>query len=120
MNTVSSVGHLELVLEVRHGAQPADERAGAAAPRVFHQQSTEGIDLDVRILAEHFADDGDALIGRKQRILLRIHQHRDDDPLEQVRAAKNDVDVAVGQRIEGPWKNRESTLRRTTGHLSLL
>ena len=37
---------------------------------------------------------------REQRRLLDVHQHRDDDLVEQARAPLDDVDVAVGQRIE--------------------
>jgi hypothetical protein len=67
---------------------------------VVHEQTVEGVDLDVRVLAEHLADDRDPFVGGEQRLLLRVDQHRDDDPLEQVRAAENDVHVPVRQRIE--------------------
>src|SRR5204863_6391514 len=38
----------------------------------------------------------------------------DDDPLEQVRAAENDDDVPVGQRVERAWEDRESPLWRAS------
>src|SRR6202008_5209862 len=97
--------HLELVFEIRDRPQTAYEHARAPAPRVFDQQPVEGVDLDVRVLAEDLADDRDALVGGKQRVLLGVHQDGDEDPLEQVRAAEDDVDVTVGQRVEGPGKN---------------
>ena len=37
---------------------------------------------------------------REERRLLEVQQHRHDDPIEQPRAALDDVHVTVGQRIE--------------------
>ena len=36
----------------------------------------------------------------EERRLLGVQQDGDDDPVEQARAARDDVDVAVGQRVE--------------------
>src|SRR5687767_456372 len=103
--------HLKLVLEVRHRAQPADERAGTAAPRILDQQPLEGVDLDVRVFTEYAADDLDALAGGEQRLLVRVDEHGDQHALEQLRAAQHDVDVPVGQRIEGSRKDGEAAVR---------
>src|SRR5262245_28932385 len=52
------------------------------------------------MLPEHLTRDLDALVQREQRRLLRVHQNRHDNPVEQPRAARDDVDVPVRQRIE--------------------
>ena len=74
------------------------------APRrrdVVDEQPVERVDLDVRLVLEHGPDDVDALLHREERRLLGVDEDRDDDPVEQPRAARDDVDVAVRERIEG-------------------
>ena len=108
MNTVSILRiqppvhqrHLELELEVRHRAQPAHDHLRLPPLDVVDQQAVEGVDLDVRQVLEDRARDLDPLVHREQRRLLGVDQDRDDDAIEQPRAARDDVDVAVGQRIE--------------------
>ena len=46
------------------------------------------------------ARDLDALGHREERRLLGVDEDRDDDAIEEPRAARDDVDVAVGQRVE--------------------
>src|SRR5262245_39025697 len=103
--------HLELVLEIRYCAETANQRAGPPPAGVLDEQPVEGVHFDVRVLAEHLSNDLDALLGGKQRMFFGVDQHGDDDSLEQMRAAENDVDMTVRQRIERPWENRESPLR---------
>ena len=93
--------HLELELEVRHGAKPAHDDLRATPLHVIHEQAVEGIDLDIRQQLEDRAGYLHALRHREQRGLLRIDENRDDDPIEQPRAPGNDIDVTVRQRIEG-------------------
>ena len=102
--------HLELVLVVGDRANTANDGCRASPPRVIDQQPVERVDLDVRILGEHFANDRDPLLRREQRLLFLVDEHRHQDALEQMRAAQNDVDVAVRQRIERAGKNRETTV----------
>ena len=115
MNTVSSVGiqppvhqgHLHLVLEVRDGAQAAHDHARLLDARVVDEQAAEGVHLDVRQVGEDLAGQSRSAPSTwKQRRLLDVHEDRHDDALEQARAARDDVDVAVGQRVEGPGIDR--------------
>ena len=92
--------HLELELEVRHGAQAAHDDLRPAPLDVVDQQPVERIDLDVGVIREHGPRDLDPLVDREERRLLGVHEDRHDDAVEQPRAAQDDVDVAVGQRIE--------------------
>ena len=80
--------HLELELEVRHGAQPAHDHLRLAPLDVVDQQPVEGVDFDVRQILEDRARDLDPLGHREQRRFLRVDQDRDDDAIEQPRAAR--------------------------------
>src|SRR4026209_2336894 len=88
----------------------AKQRAGPPPAGVLDEQTVECIHLDVRVFAEHLPNDLDALLGGKQRLLFGVDQHGDDDSLEQMRAAENDVDMTVRQRIERPGENCKSPL----------
>ena len=108
MNTVSIVAveppvhqrHLELELEVRHRPQPADDDVGPAARHVVDQQPVEGVHFDIAVGLEHARAISTRSSMREQRRLLGVDENRDDDAVEQPRAARDDVDVSVGQRIE--------------------
>ena len=56
-------------------------------------------------LAKYLAYHRHALVGREERLLLGVHENGHEHPLEQVRAPQNNVDVAVGQRIERTRKH---------------
>ena len=82
--------------------RPADDDLRLAPRDVVDEQAVERVHFDVRLFLEDRPRDLDPLGHREQRRLLRVHQDRDDDPIEQARAARDDVHVTVGQRIERP------------------
>jgi len=94
-------------------------RARAAGTRVVDEQSLEALGLDVRVLAEHLANDAHALVGTEERLLLLVDEYRDDDALEEAGTPQDDVHVTVGQRIERARKDREAASRRAR-HVSPL
>ena len=100
--------HLELELEVRHGAKAADDDLRAAPLDVIHEQAFEGVHLDVRQTVEDRAGHLHAFGQAEQRRFLRVDEDGDDDPIEQPRTTGNDVDVPVGQRIERSRIHRDS------------
>ena len=53
------------------------------------------------------ADDRDALVGSQQRDLARVLEDRDDQPVDEARRAADDVDMAVGERVEGARVDRD-------------
>ena len=57
-------------------------------------------DLDVRLIVKDRLGNLHALLHAEQRRFLRVDQDRHDNPVEQPGAAGDDVDVAVGRRIE--------------------
>src|SRR5215469_4554055 len=52
-------------------------------------------------------DDCDALFGREQRPFARVACNTDDQPVDNLSCAQNDVNVPVGDRIEGPRINSD-------------
>src|SRR5580704_341589 len=99
--------HLKLVLEVGNCAQPADDDAGADRLGELHQQGLKGAHLDAfgRLALEQLgdvgADDLNPFVGRKERALAVVARHRDDQPVDNLRGAANDVEMAVGDRVKG-------------------
>src|SRR3954468_18722479 len=98
-------GHLELVLEIGHGAQPADDDAGADRLGEFHQKRVEGSHLDALGAAVfevlHFvAHDLDALVGREERSLGVVARDAEHEVIDDVQRAPDDVGMAVGDRVE--------------------
>ena len=94
------VGQLELVVEVGDRPQAAQHGVDAALAGVLDQQPVEAVHLDARVVLHRLEDEALALGHREERRLLRVVGHRDDQPVEQVQAALDDGDVAVGERVE--------------------
>ena len=59
------------------------------------------------MVLEHRARDLDPLVHREERRLFGVDGNRDEDAVEEPRAARDDVDVAVRQRIEGAGVDSE-------------
>src|SRR5260221_737911 len=102
--------HLELILEIGDGAQPADDHGGADRHREMHQQIVECTDLDPLMGAvgeggDLLAHDGDALLGRKDRPLAGIAGNADDQFIDQPGRSQDDVGMPVGDRVEGARVN---------------
>jgi hypothetical protein len=107
------VGHLELGLEVGDRAQPADEPARADPGAQVHREPVERDDLDpVGVLGERLGDRGadrlHARVGGVDRRLPRIHQHGDDDAIEDGRGTAQHVHVPVRDRVERARIDRDA------------
>src|SRR5687768_3957222 len=94
------VAHLELELEVRERADPADDEARADLFRERHLQTVKCAHLDVATSRARVAHERDALFGIEQRLLREIATDTDDDTVEEARGPLEDVEMAVGGRIE--------------------
>jgi hypothetical protein len=105
------VRHLQLVLEVGDGAQPAQHDLCALLARVLDEQSLEVVDLDARVLPDDVADHRDALLDGEERRLLRVVQHGHDDAVERAQAALEDADVSVRDRVERAGIDRDAHVR---------
>ena len=93
--------HLELVLEVRDGAQAAHHGAGAHPVHEVDQQAGEALDPAPRPI-DHLADRLDPLLDGEQRLLSFVDQHGHDHLVEQRTATLDDVEVAVVDGVERP------------------
>ena len=95
------LGHLELVLEVGDRPQALDDRLGAVVAGELDQQVGEDLHLDVGRSAVASSMKRLALLGGEQRLLLahRVVDDADDDAVEDLGGAGDDVDVAVGDRV---------------------
>src|SRR5499426_3639571 len=95
--------HLELVLEIGDGADAPHDAVGALARDQVDQQSVEGHDAKVAEVRGGVVDHLEPLLHREERLLRRIGDDRDDELVEDLQAALDDIDVAVVDRIEHAW-----------------
>src|SRR4030095_1035292 len=108
-------GHLELVFEIRHRTQPADDDAGFDRLGEAHQQAGKGAHLDaldrVRLaeMGDLVAYDLDPLVGREQRPLAVIAGDPDDQPIDDMQGSADDVGMAIGDRVEGTGVDPDAT-----------
>ena len=106
------VRELHLRVEVADRAQAADDRAGATGAAEVDGQPVERGDLEAfgidRLGLEDGADDPDAGVHRQERRLAWVGEDRDDEPVEHGARPPDDVDVAVGHRVERAGVDRES------------
>src|SRR4051812_7923644 len=93
--------HLELVLEVRDGAQALDDRAGPDLLRVVDDEDAERDGVDVVQVGRRLVDEREPLLDAEQRRVLadRRVDDGDDDLVELLGRAADDVQVAVGDRV---------------------
>ena len=92
--------HLELVLEIRHGAQPAQDRAPSLVVHERHQQRREAGDRGVGQVGQHLARHLDPLVEREHRALGLGGRDADDDAVEQPGRAPHEILVAAGEGVE--------------------
>ena len=98
-------GHLEFVFVVGDGADAADDEAGAAAGGVVGEQAVEGLDADVFAAGEGFADHFGALVDGEKRGFGFVSQDGNDEVVNETAGAADDVEVAVGEGVEGSGVN---------------
>src|SRR5580704_4291563 len=101
--------HLQLVVEIRHGAQRANQHLGADPFRVIDRPATALVYPRARLeVADDLADYFDALVaGKQRRILVRIVGDRDDHLVENGDAAPDNVDMSVVDWVEAAGIDRD-------------
>jgi len=108
-------GHLQLVFEIGHGAQTADDDLGADRAGEVHQQRVEGAHFDAvgitvfemgNLVPYNFYP----LIGGKQRPLAVVARDADDQPVDDLERPANDIGMPVGNRVEGAGIDADSRL----------
>jgi hypothetical protein len=93
--------HLELILEVRDRPQPLHQRSRTVLAGKIDQQSIKDVHFDIAQFLRGLQEKSFAFVGCEQRLRLPhgLIDDADDDLFEHMRAAFDDVDVAVGDRV---------------------
>lgn len=95
-------GELELELEVGDGAEAADDGAATASGDVVHEESLEAIDLDAMDAGagEGGGEEVHAFLGGEEGGFGGVVGDGDDDAVEELGGALDDIEVPVGEGIE--------------------
>src|SRR5262245_12852259 len=94
--------HLELVLEVRDGTQPAHDAIRLLALDEVDSEAVERGDAHAVHARRALVDELEALLDREQRRLGRVGDDGDDELVEDAEAPLDEVQVSVVHRIEHP------------------
>lgn len=93
-------GHLEFILEVGNSSETSDDDTGIVFLGELDQQAAKGPDLDMGVVLEDLADDLDPLSRGKEGFLFGIFQNGDQNMGKELLSPENDIDMAVGDRVE--------------------
>ena len=94
------VGLVLLVLEVLDGADTAHDDMCLMRLHVIRDESRERIDLDIPNVGSRLTQEAHALFNRKERLLVHIVEHADDDLVKHRAGPLEDVDVAIRDGVE--------------------
>src|SRR5262249_39550986 len=78
----------------------AEDDSRAAFARVVHKQSVEYINFNARPLPSHLTQHLDAFRNAEERFLADVLQHGDDQNVEHLFTALDQVEVAVGYGVK--------------------
>ena len=107
--------HLKLELEVRNRAQPADDGRRALLARELDKQAVETGDADVFKPSDRARNQRRALGSGKKAAFLVIDGHGDDDLVEKLGCASDDVEVAIGHGVKAAGIDRASHAAQGAG-----
>jgi len=93
--------HLEFEFEIGDGAQAADDGAGVDFLSEVDEQAVEVGDLDLFQIGGGVADEVEAFFGGEEGGFCVIAGDGDSDVVEEAAGAFDDVEVAVGDWVEG-------------------
>ena len=93
--------HGELVLHVAERPQPADHEPRPDRPRTKRTASPSNVCTSTfRVRLRHRLEQLDPLLDAEERRLVRVDADADDEPVAQLAAALDDVQVAEVDRVE--------------------
>ena len=97
--------HLELVLEILHGAQAAHDDVGLTGLGEFHEQPMHRHDLDLGKarpvqLGAFGSHHVDPVLQGKERLFRFIDRHADNERIDQFPGPADNVQMAVCRRVE--------------------
>src|SRR3954452_5277590 len=100
--------HLELVVEVADGPETFDDHRNAVGAAVVDHEALEAGDADVLVLRGDLAEQLAALVHAEEAGLRLVHEHRDGQLVVELSGPPDDVEMAVGHRVERPRTDRAS------------
>jgi hypothetical protein len=111
-------GHLELVLVVGDGADAAEDGGCALLAGEVDQEAVEGGDGDVADGGDGFGDHLETLgDGEERGAFLGVAEDGDDELVDDFGAAGNQVEMAVGERVEGAGVDGLDGMHATPAYL---
>ena len=93
-------GELEFVAHVGGVAQAAQNGLRLLLPHHVHSQAVIANDAGAGHVGDEIADHLDALVEAEHLTLIRVDAHGHDQFIEQRHAATDDVEMAIGNRVE--------------------
>src|SRR5258705_7378001 len=94
--------HLELVLEIADGAEPANVERGAHFFGKIDEQAFERSDFDAFLVRSRESYELDTLFNRKQRFFCRVDCDGDDEMIDELAAPPDQILMAPRDRVEAP------------------
>ena len=98
--------HLELVLEVGDSAQALNHHMGIKLMHAIDKQALEADNAHVGKIGNRFLNQANAGFKVEDGALLRRLGNRHHYFIEDLRGARNDIEMACGNGIEGSRNNR--------------
>ncbi len=99
---------LKFKFKVRNGAQSADDSLAILLGGVIDQQTVERIRVHIGELAQRLFNQAQTILEREEWLFALVLGHGHDDAVKQLGRALNDVQMAVGQRVEAAGINCRS------------
>ncbi len=94
--------HLEFVFVITDGADAAQDGLGTLLAGKLDQEAVKGFHGDVSELMGGFAEHFDAIFGWKKGLFFSVVEDGDDEMVEDLGATGDQVEMAVGRRVEAP------------------
>ena len=108
--------HLELVLEVGHGSQPANDRACPDVSRVLDDKPVELLYAHAIEVTQHALQHLEALFTTERTRFRHVTRHCDHHLVEQRKTPMHQIEVAVGHGIEAGREERDPRLAPQSTH----
>ena len=95
--------HLKFVVKVCDRPQPFYDGLYAILLAILDQKSAARINANIGKLLHILANHLDSLFNREEARFVAVYEDRDYDFIELQAGALNNVEVAKGDGIKGPW-----------------
>ena len=98
--------HLKFLFKIGGGPQALYDHIHAMLPRVFGQQLTRTVRLNIGQFLRHPADHSHTFLRGKHRFFFGVDHHAHDQPVKDTGGALDDVEMPPGDRVKAAGINR--------------